>query len=140
MCSCCKLQIRGLLGLLSHPRSVEFNRGIERSQDCYYYKLTHSEDDIVLYLSTNGLGYDNCKIHHNEFHAPHRPNTKPDGFGDDFIQSQNTSGVSVYKNRFISYPVTNYLAGQHQDGTQSLGGDHIKWYNNYLQDVSNYAF
>ena len=107
---------------------------------CYFYKLTHSEDDVVLYLRTYGLGYDNCKIHHNEFHCPHRPNTKPDGFGDDFWSGQNWSGISFYNNKCVSYPVSQYLASQHQDGSQPLGGDHIKWYNNYFENVTGYPF
>jgi hypothetical protein len=107
---------------------------------CYFYKLTHSEDDVVLYLRTYGLGYDNCKIHHNEFHCAHRPNAKPDGFGDDFWSGQNWSGISFYNNKCVSYPVSQYLAGQHQDGSQPLGGDHIKWYNNYFENVTGYPF
>ena len=107
---------------------------------CYFYKLTHSEDDVIIYLRTYGLGYDNSKIHHNEFHAPHRPNTKPDGFGDDFWSGQNWSGISFYNNKCVSYAVGQYLAGQHQDGSQPLGGDHVKWYNNYFENVTGYPF
>ena len=107
---------------------------------CYFYKLTHSEDDVIVYVRQYGQTYDNTKIHDNEFHAPHRPNTKPDGFGDDFLSGQQWSGVSVYNNKCISYSVTNYLAGQHQDGSQPLGGDHVKWYNNYFENVTGYPF
>src|SRR6267142_3395386 len=46
----------------------------------------------------------------------------------------------MHDNRFISYPVTNYLAGQHQDGWQPLRGDHIKCYNNYFENITNYPF
>lgn len=106
---------------------------------CYFYKLTSPDADNTIWTDMPAeLGFDNSFIAFNEFHSPHRPNVKPDGFGDDFIGPTLYSGLTMHDNRFISYPETNYLAGQHQDGWQPLRADHIKIYNNYFENISNY--
>lgn len=109
---------------------------------CFFHKLTEVDDDAICYFSIDAARpYDDTKIHHNEFHCPRRAGVKPDGFGDDFFAGKNWSGVSFYNNKLLGYSVgSGYLGGQHQDGSQPLGGDRIKWYNNYAQDVSNYPF
>jgi hypothetical protein len=103
---------------------------------CYYYKLTDGSDDNIGFVLTQGLTWDNCKIHDNEFHAPY--SISQDGWGDDYWNGSNWSGLSFYNNLFISYGISNYLASQHQDGMQPLGGDHIKVYGNYFQNITNY--
>src|SRR5258708_2033176 len=108
---------------------------------CFYHKLTEANDDSIIYLSTDNRPANDTKIHDNHFECPRRAGVKPDGFGDDFCSGKNWSGVNFYNNAIIGYSVgSGYLAGQHQDGSQPLGGDHVKWYNNYCQDISNYPF
>jgi hypothetical protein len=105
---------------------------------CYYYKHTMPGEDNIAFLHTTVQAWDDCKIHDNEFHAPH--STTQEGFGDDFCNSNNMNGVSFYNNKYISYGVSNYLTGQHQDACQPLAGSYIKYYNNYLENITNYAF
>jgi hypothetical protein len=80
--------------------------------------------------------WDNILVHDNLWYVAHAvPETN---MGDDGLQGKNWSGVSVYNNTIIGYGVSNYQGTQHQDGMQPLGGDHIKVYNNYFQDICNY--
>jgi hypothetical protein len=104
---------------------------------CYLNKVTNAAHDSIGFLNCAGFGFDTVKIHDNEFHAPH--STSADGWGDDFWNGTSWSGVSFYNNKYISYGISNYLASQHQDGAQPLGGDHIKIYNNYFENITNYA-
>jgi hypothetical protein len=60
------------------------------------------------------------------------------GGGDDGLQGGHT-GISVYNNRIIGYNVDHYPRRQHQDGWQPLLGSYFKCYNNYFQDIGNYA-
>jgi hypothetical protein len=105
---------------------------------CHYHKATSSFDDVIVYMVTKSRPFDDSKIHDNIFESPHSTTSGQEGWGDDFMSGGNWSGVSVYNNQFISYPVANYKAGQHQDGMQPLGGDNIKVYGNYFENVTNY--
>jgi hypothetical protein len=106
----------------------------------YYYKWTSSTDDNIGFLLTRTAAWDDSKIHDCEFHAPHSTASGQNGWGDDFFNGNPTNGVSIYNCRFISYGISNYLAGQHQDGWQPLSGSYLKFYNNYLENITNYAF
>src|SRR5258708_32010618 len=44
---------------------------------CYFYNLTHFEDDVFLYFLTYRLWYHKCNSHHKEFHFPPPPEPKP---------------------------------------------------------------
>jgi hypothetical protein len=107
----------------------------------YWYRLTYSGYDCVMNGSSQNQPFDSIKVHDNTFYSPHA--IPESNLGDDFISTYGTqshiwSGISVYNNRFIGYGVSNYQGAQHQDGFQMLGGDHIKIYNNYFQDIVNY--
>jgi hypothetical protein len=102
----------------------------------YYYGVASRNEDHCFTLTSTGQTWDNCLIHDNVWYVAHAvPETN---VGDDGMQGKNWSGVSVYNNTIIGYGVSNYQGGQHQDGMQPLGGDHIKVYDNYFQDICNY--
>lgn len=93
--------------------------------------------DAIMYLnmSIGQTGFDRNLIHHNQLFAPSDINGPGDG--DDFIQGIGDC-VSVYNNSFIAQLGT-YTNGQHQDGIQPLHCNWVKFYNNYCQDIGNYA-
>jgi hypothetical protein len=116
-----------------------FNGGTQIEIDhCYYYKVagSSSDEDNFAYFGVNGSTWDVNKIHDCVFYCPHQNGGAGDG--DDFIQGGD-SGVSIYNNSLIGYNVSSYPRGQHQDGWQPLGGSYFKFYNNYCQNIGNYA-
>lgn len=104
---------------------------------CYFKKLTSSDNSVIWLQMPEGGAANNTRIFANEIWGPY--DSTRDGFGDDFIGAADYYGLSFYDNRVIAYPITNYASGQHMDGAQPLRGDHLKFYNNYFQDITNYA-
>lgn len=88
----------------------------------------------VFQMGMAGTAYDQSIIHHNTILSPYNP---ANGFGVDVFSSGN--GVSVYNNTLQGYS-SAYSSGQHQDGWQINGGDYIRFYNNTVIDITNYAF
>lgn len=115
-----------------------FNGGDLIEIDHIYFNKSlgaSTSDDRIIYFGVGTVSaFDRNLIHHCEFYAPR----SGDGDGDDFVQSGN-NGISVYNNKFVGVAVTSYPRGQHQDGWQPLAGDHYKFYNNFCQDIANYA-
>jgi hypothetical protein len=103
---------------------------------CYLYKL-NSTGTAGTFIQTTGLPWDSVRLHDCEIHVPYDNVTS--GFGDDGLQGNNWSGVSVYNNNIITYPQGGYMGGDHQDGIQVLSGDHIKIYGNVFQNLSGFA-
>jgi hypothetical protein len=57
--------------------------------------------------------------------------------GDDCIQSVG-SGSVIYSNVFVGFVITNYNAGQHQDGIQTWANN-LQIYGNYFFNLGNSA-
>ena len=105
---------------------------------CYLYKVTNKNADSASFISnTDGPRvFDRNRVHDNAIYIPR--STTTDGWGDDGFDG-DWVGVSFYNNIVIGYDEPNYLAGQHQDGSQILSGSYVKYYGNYFQTLSNYA-
>lgn len=106
---------------------------------CFFHKLTSSTDSLIWLVMANisSIPFDDTVIAYNHFEAPFGSNL--DGWGDDIIGATEYGGTTIHDNVFIAYPITNYGAGQHQDGFQPLSAHDVKIYNNYYQDITNYS-
>jgi hypothetical protein len=104
----------------------------------YYNGTPSANEDHCFTIDSYNQTWDNSLIHDNTWRMAHA--VPESNMGDDGLQGKNWSGVSIYNNSLIGVGVSNYQGGQHQDAAQPLGGDHIKYYNNYIQDMVNYAF
>jgi hypothetical protein len=104
---------------------------------CYFYKLTSSDNSVIWMQMPTNAPANNTKFFKNELFAPY--DSTRDGFGDDVVGAADYAGFSFYNNSVIAYPITNYASGQHMDGAQPLRGSFLKFYNNYFQDITNYA-
>lgn len=87
--------------------------------------------------TTSGSAFDIDLFHDNVIAVP-RDSVSP-AFGADVLDWSG-NGQSVYNNTFISYPISGYVGGQHQDGWQSEGGSFLRCYNNRGIDIGNYVF
>jgi hypothetical protein len=114
----------------------QFNGVSEIEVDhCRLVKLAEAAggDDHICYISNKVAAWDDSTFHDNRFYIPR----DEAGSGDDCIQGAS-DGFSFYHNRVVGY-TTNYTGGQHQDGIQPLGGSYVKCYDNYFQNIANYA-
>lgn len=102
---------------------------------CWLYKMAEETGDAdhVCYIANKVATWDDSSFHDNTFYIPR----DLAGSGDDCIQGAS-DGFTFSHNLVIGY-TTNYTGRQHQDGLQPLGGSYIKIYDNYFQDIGNYA-
>jgi hypothetical protein len=106
---------------------------------CYFYKLTSATDDSIIWLNMPmTLPFDDTKIFLNTIYSPYPTNI--DGWGDDVFGAANYSGVSIHDNLIIAYPITTYLAQQHMDGWQPIWAAKLKFFNNYVENMTNFGF
>jgi hypothetical protein len=92
--------------------------------------------------TTTGGGLGNNSIHDAICYLPHVPTSSGSGLncGCDLINGSG-DGFSLYNCRCYGYNDPNFVGycPNHQDFFQWLSGTNVEVYNNYIQDMGNYA-
>jgi hypothetical protein len=101
--------------------------------NCYMRKV-NGGDDFIGFLNLVGESYGISQIFSNEFHIVRDASG---GLGDDGFQS-SLNGADIFHNTFTGFTGT-YTGSQHQDGLQPLTGQFTRIFNNYFENLANYA-